>query len=368
MELIEKRRKHFAALRAQEKRNRPPTKESKEKKVEVSEETAKGSIRKMLGRKRAGKEQQQESSKKQRMEEDKESDEAKEVSKDDDGELMKHLVIKKDEDIAIDAIPLATKLPVIVDYKLHKEGMMVHYQLIRVDGSSKRYSLMIRMLQGIDKEDFEAIWKIVKTNERTIQALEDMLRACVIDFGKGWVNHFPLVEFSYNNSYHASIKAVPFEIKQRIQATRDGQNNYADLKRKPMEFQVRDRVMLKVLPWKGVVRFGKRGKVNTRYVGHFKVLKKARVVAYKLELPQELSRVHNSFHVSNLKKCYADKPLAIPLDGLHIDDKLHFVEELVEIMDCEVKRSKQSHIPIIKVRWNSKRGLEFTWEREDQFQ
>ncbi|GJW24270.1 putative ribonuclease H-like domain-containing protein [Tanacetum coccineum] len=131
--------------------------ESKEKKVEGSEETAKGSKKKMLRRKRAGKEQQQESSKKQRMEEDKESDEVEEVSEDDEGELMKHLVIKKDEDIAIDAIPLATKLPVIINYKLHKEGMMVQYQLIRADGSSKIYSSMIRMLQGIDKEDLEAL-------------------------------------------------------------------------------------------------------------------------------------------------------------------------------------------------------------------
>ncbi|GJU82359.1 putative reverse transcriptase domain-containing protein [Tanacetum coccineum] len=143
--------------------------------------------------------------------------------------------------------------------------------------------------------------------------------------------------------------------------------SYADLKRKPMEFQVRDRVMLKVLPWKGVVCFGKRGKLNPRYVGPFKVLEKVRVVAYKLELPQELSRVHNMFHVSNLKKCYADEPLAVPLDGLHIDDKLQFVEEPVKIMDREVKRLKQSRIPIIKVRWNSRRGPEFTWEHEDQF-
>ncbi|GKF00275.1 hypothetical protein Tco_0023625 [Tanacetum coccineum] len=135
-----------------------------------------------------------------------------------------------------------------------------------------------------------------------------------------------------------------------------------------MEFQVGDRVMLKVSPWKGVIRFGKQGKLNPRYVGPFKVLEKVRVVAYKLELPQELSRVHNTFHVSNLKKCYADEPLAVTLDGLHIDDKLHFVEEPVEIMDREVKRMKQSRIPIVKVRWNSRRGPEFTWEREDQFQ
>ncbi|GJW87730.1 putative reverse transcriptase domain-containing protein [Tanacetum coccineum] len=189
-------------------------------------------------------------------------------------------------------------------------------------------------------------------SERTIQTLEDMMRACTIDFGKGWVNHLPLVEFSYNNSYHASIKAAPFEalygrkchspvcwaevgevqltgpeivqettekiiqIKQRIQATRDRQKSYADLKHKPKEFQVEDSVVLKVSSWKGVVHFGKWEKLNPRYVGPFNVLE------YKLELPQELSRVHNAFHVSNLKKCYADEPLAVLLDGIHFDDKL----------------------------------------------
>ncbi|GJW48443.1 putative reverse transcriptase domain-containing protein [Tanacetum coccineum] len=200
------------------------------------------------------------------------------------------------------------------------------------------------------------------------------------------------VEFSYNNSYHASIKAAPFEalygqkcrspvcwaevgqvqltgpelvqetteriiqIKQRIQTARDRQKSYADLKRKPMEFQVGDKVMLKVSPWKGVVRFGKRGKLNPRYVGPFKVLKKVGAVAYKLELPQELSRVHNMFHVSNLKKCYSDDPLVVPLEGLQVDDKLHFVEEPVEIMDREVKQLRQSRVPIVKVRWNSRRS------------
>nr|GFC43822.1 putative reverse transcriptase domain-containing protein [Tanacetum cinerariifolium] len=128
--------------------------------------------------------------------------------------------------------------------------------------------------------------------------------------------------------------------KQRMQAARDRQKSYADLKHKPMEYQVGNKVMLKVSPWKGVVRFGKRGKLNPRYVGPLKVLERVGDVAYKLDLPKELNRVHNTFHVSNLNKCHADEPLAVPLDGLHFDDKLHFVEEPVEIVDREVKRLK----------------------------
>ncbi|GJW74887.1 putative reverse transcriptase domain-containing protein [Tanacetum coccineum] len=192
-------------------------------------------------------------------------------------------------------------------------------------------------------------------SERTIQTLEDMLRACVIDFGKGWVKHLPLAEFSYNNSYHASIKAAPYEalygrkcrspvcwaevgeaqltgpeliqettekivlIKQRMQAAQDRQKSYADRKRKPMEFEVGDRVMLKVSPWKGVVRFGKRGKLNPRYVGPFKVLAKVGKVAYRLELPsKELEqRIHDDAY------------------------KLPVEEEPVEIMEREIKRLKR---------------------------
>ncbi|GJS05793.1 putative reverse transcriptase domain-containing protein [Tanacetum coccineum] len=206
-------------------------------------------------------------------------------------------------------------------------------------------------------------------SERTIQTLEDMLRACVIDFGKGWDRHLPLVEFSYNNSYHTSIKAAPFEalygrkcrspicwaevgdaqltgpeivhettekiiqIKKRIQAARDRQKSYADRRRKPLEFEVGDKFMLKVSPWKGVIRFGKRGKLNPRYIGPFKILAKVGMVAYRLELPEQLSRVHSTFHVSNLKKCFSNEPLAILLDEIQIDNKLDFIEEPVEIMD-----------------------------------
>ncbi|GJZ74720.1 putative reverse transcriptase domain-containing protein [Tanacetum coccineum] len=205
--------------------------------------------------------------------------------------------------------------------------------------------------------------------ERTIQTLEDMLRACAIDFGKAFYGRkcrSPICWAEVGEVQLTSLELVQettekiIQIKQRMQAARDRQKSYAYLKRKPMEFQVGDKVMLKVSPWKGVVRFGKRGKLNLRYVGPFKVLEQVGSVVYKLELPQELSKVHNTFHVSNLKKCHANEPLAVPLDGLHIDDKFHFVEEPVEIMDHEVKRLKQSLIPVVKVRWNSRRGLEFT--------
>nr|GFA80612.1 putative reverse transcriptase domain-containing protein [Tanacetum cinerariifolium] len=145
--------------------------------------------------------------------------------------------------------------------------------------------------------------------------------------------------------HETTIKIV--QIKQRIQAAHDRQKSYA-IRRKPLEFQIGDQVMLKVSPWKGVIYFGKRKKLNPRYIGMFKVLAKMRIVAYRIEIPQQLSRVHST--LSNLKKCLSDEPLAIPLDEIHIDDKLHFVEEPVEIMDREVKRLKQSRIPIIKVR------------------
>ncbi|GKD48229.1 putative reverse transcriptase domain-containing protein [Tanacetum coccineum] len=204
--------------------------------------------------------------------------------------------------------------------------------------------------------------------------------------------HLPLVEFSYNNSYHTSIKAAPFEalygrkcrspvcwaevreaqltgpeiihetkekifkIRDRMQAARDRQKSYADKRRRPLEFEVGDKVMLKVAPWKGVIRFGTHGKLNPHYIGPFQILERIGPVAYRLELPQELSR-----------ECLSDDTLVIPLEEIQLDDKLNFVEEPLEIMDREVKQLKRSRIPIIKVRWNARRGPEYMLEREDQF-
>nr|GEU35735.1 putative reverse transcriptase domain-containing protein [Tanacetum cinerariifolium] len=198
-------------------------------------------------------------------------------------------------------------------------------------------------------------------SERTIQTLEDMLRACVIDFGNGWERHLQLIKFSYNNSYHASIKAAPFEAVYgrkcrspvcwakafRILGWRQGHVEGITLERGCTFWQTREVEPAFYRPFQGNSKGGNR--------------------CLQTRIPQQLSRVHSTFHVSDLKKCLSDEPLAIPLDELHIDNKLCFVEEPVEIMDREIKRLRQSCILIIKVRWNSKRGLEFTWEREDQF-
>ncbi|GKC67207.1 putative reverse transcriptase domain-containing protein [Tanacetum coccineum] len=156
------------------------------------------------------------------------------------------------------------------------------------------------------------------------------------------------------------------QIKDRLKAARDCQKSYADKRRKPLEFSVGDYVLLKVSPWKGVVCFGKKGKLSPTFVGPFEIVEKVGLVAYRLDLPEELSGGHDTFHVSNLKKCLADPTLKVTLDEIRVDAKLNFIEEPVEILEREFKRLKRSRIAIVKVRWNSKRGPEFTWEREDQ--
>nr|GEW49294.1 putative reverse transcriptase domain-containing protein [Tanacetum cinerariifolium] len=176
-------------------------------------------------------------------------------------------------------------------------------------------------------------------SERTIQTLEDMLRACVLNFGKGWDKHLPLVgdrQLTYPKIIHETTEEI-VQIKSRIQAARDRQKSYADVRQKPFKFQVGDKVMLKVSPWKGVIRFGKRGKLNPRYNGPFQISARLGTVPYRLELAKQLSRVHSTFRVLKLKKYMADEPLAIPLDEIQVDDKLNFIKEPVEIMDSEVK-------------------------------
>nr|GFA96686.1 putative reverse transcriptase domain-containing protein [Tanacetum cinerariifolium] len=201
-------------------------------------------------------------------------------------------------------------------------------------------------------------------SERTIQTIKDMLRACVIDFGSRWDKHLPQLT-SPELVRETTEKIV--QIKNSLLTARSRQKSYADIKRRLTKIKVGDKVMLKVSPWRGVICFGKCGKLSPRFIGPFKVIERIRPVSYNLELPDKLRGIHDTFHVSNLKRCFVNDDVVIPLDEVQLEDKLHFVEEPVEIMDREVKRLKQSRIPIVKVRLNSRRGPEFTWEREDFF-
>ncbi|GKD69713.1 putative reverse transcriptase domain-containing protein [Tanacetum coccineum] len=212
-----------------------------------------------------------------------------------------------------------------------------------------------------------------------------MLRACILDFRGSKNVHLLLVEFSYNNSYHSSVRCTPFkalygrkcrslimwaevgegqlighelvqettekisQIKDRLKAARDRQKSYADKRKKPLEFSVSDYVLLKVSPWKGVVRFGKKEKLAPRFVRPFEIVEKVGLVAYRLRLLEELNGVHDTFHVSNLKKCLAYPTQQVPLDEIQVDVKLNFMEEPMEILEREFKKLKQSRIAIVKV-------------------
>ncbi|KAJ9561986.1 hypothetical protein OSB04_007146 [Centaurea solstitialis] len=220
-------------------------------------------------------------------------------------------------------------------------------------------------------------------SERTIQTLEDMLRACVLDFGGSWDTYLPLAEFSYNNSYHSSIGMPPFEmlygrstkvvqrttediqrIRERLRTAQSRQKSYADRRRSDLEFQVGDRVLLKVSPWKGVIRFRKRGKLGPRYIGPFTVLAHVGKVAYRLELPVVLGQIHSTFHVSQLRKCLADETAHIPLDDIQVDENLNYVERPVAVIDQKVKRLRSKEIGLVKVQWQHQKGSEWTREPE----
>ncbi|KAJ9562962.1 hypothetical protein OSB04_008122 [Centaurea solstitialis] len=239
-------------------------------------------------------------------------------------------------------------------------------------------------------------------SERTIRTLEDMLRACVLDFGGSWESHLPLVEFSYNNSFHASIGMPPYEmlygrrcrtpicwgevgqkelgsteivqkttesiqqIRERLKAAQSRQKSYADKRRSDLEFSVGDKVLLKVSPWKGVIRFRKRGKLGPRFIGPFVIVARIGKVAYRLELPPELSQIHDTFHVSQLRKCLADESAFVPLEDIEVDERLNYAEKPVAVLERKTKTLRNKEIGIVKVQWEHRKGSEWTWEPEDE--
>nr|GEU31470.1 reverse transcriptase domain-containing protein [Tanacetum cinerariifolium] len=167
---------------------------------------------------------------------------------------------------------------------------------------------------------------------------------------------------------HGETTEKIIQIKERLKIARSRQKSYVDKRRKPLEFKVGDRVLLKVSPWKGVIRFGKKGNLAPRYVGPFEIVECVGPVAYRLKLPHELSCIHDTFHVSNLKKCLAKLDVQVTLEEIEIDENLCFVEEPIEIVERDVKKLKRRRIPLVNVRWNTRQGAEYTWKREDQFQ
>ncbi|GKC91088.1 putative reverse transcriptase domain-containing protein [Tanacetum coccineum] len=298
---------------------------------------------------------------------------------------------------------------------MREDNKMVRLARLYLNEIVARHGVMISIVSDRDSHFTSRFWQSMRKalgtcldmstayhpqtdgqSERTIQTLEDILRACVLDFEGSWDVHLPLVEFLYNNSYHSSVRCAPFEalygrkcrslimwaevgegqliglelvqettekisqIKDRLKAARERQKSYADKRMKPLEFSVGDYVLLKVSPWKGVIRFGKKQKLAPRFVRPFEIIEKVGPVAYRLDLPEELDGIHDTFHLSNLTKCLPDPTLQVPLDEIQVDSMLNFVEDLVEILEKEFKKLKRNRISIIKVRWNLKRGPEFT--------
>lgn len=238
-------------------------------------------------------------------------------------------------------------------------------------------------------------------SERTIQILEDMLRACVLDFGGSWDKHLPLIEFAYNNSYQASIQMAPFEalygrrcrspigwfelceakllgpdlvheslekvkvIRERLLAAQSRQKAYVDRRRQELEFMVGDQVVLRVSPMKGVMRFGRKGKLSPRYVGPFEIVQRVGAVAYRLALPPEFGFIHPVFHVSMPRKYLPDPSHVLQHQSVQLDKDLSYEEEHVVIIDRQVKKLRNKEIASVKVVWRNHAYEEATWELEN---
>ncbi|MCO6517008.1 MAG: hypothetical protein J6586_11060, partial [Snodgrassella sp.] len=239
-------------------------------------------------------------------------------------------------------------------------------------------------------------------SERTIQILEDMMRACALDFGGSWSKYLPLMEFAYNNSYQATIGVAPYEmlygrkcrspihwdetgersylgpelvqktneaiqkIRARMLTSQSRQTSYANLKRRGVEFQVGDLVFLRVSPLKGVKRFGVRGKLSPRFIGPFEILERVGEVAYRLALPPALASVHNVFHVSMLRKYVSDPTHILSYEHLELDEDLSYEEKPVQILDQKDKVLRTKTISLVKVLWRNSKSEEATWELESE--
>ena len=280
-------------------------------------------------------------------------------------------------------------LPIRNSYSLDKLAQLYIREIIRLHSTRLHFSTAFHpQMDG--------------QSERTIQTLEDMLRACVMEFRGSWDTHLPLMEFAYNNSYQASIGMAPYEalygrkcqtlvcwdevgerklvgpeivqgtcdkikvIRDRLKIAQDRQKSYANNRRRDLEFEVGDMVFLRISPWKGVLRFGKRGKLSPRYIGPYRIVERIGEVAYRLELPSDLDRIHDVFHVSMLRKYIPDPSHVLTEQPVEIQENLTYEEEPVQILDRREQVLRNKTIPLVKVLWRSHTVEEAIWEHEEQ--
>ena len=304
-------------------------------------------------------------------------------------------------------------IPVRTDFSLDKLAELYVSQIVRLHG------VPISIVSDRDPRFTSRFWKKLQEalgtklhfstafhpqtdgqSERIIQILEDMLRCCILEFSSSWERYLPLIEFAYNNSFQSSIKMAPYEalygrkcrtplfwtelgeskifgvdlikdaeqkvkvIRESLKAATDRQKSYADLKRKDIEYQVGDKVFLKVSPWKKVLRFGRKGKLSPRFIGPYEISERVGPVAYRLILPPELEKIHDVFHVSMLRRYRSDPSHVINPSEVEIQSDLSYEEEPIRILAREVKELRNKRVPLVKVLW-LKHGIEeATWETE----
>ncbi|GJT99998.1 hypothetical protein Tco_1110337 [Tanacetum coccineum] len=255
--------------------------------------------------------------------------------------------------------------------RVHSERTQGVVKTLMNTKSKEEHEVHLKLvLESLRKEKLYAMFS--KYNSKEWNSGDDQLRLRWIIYLMVLADAAESLRDAIRFDYQLSIQCAPFEAlcgrKCRLPVlwAEIRESSLSGLERKPLEFKVVDRVLLKVTPWKGVVCFGKKGKLAPRYVGPFEILERIGLVAYRLRLPEELNSVHDTFHESNLKKCLADATLHVPLNEIKVDNTLFFVEEPVEIMDQEIKKLKRKNIALVKVRWNLKHGPEFTWEYEEQ--
>ena len=242
--------------------------------------------------------------------------------------------------------------------------------------------------------------RIMLRSERVIQVLEDMFRGCVLDFPGSWYRYIPLMEFSYNNSYQFSIGMAPYEalygrrcrtpmcwteldehniigpdlvkdmeekvriIQQRLKAVSDRQKSYANLKRKDIEYEVGDKVFLKVSSWRKILRFGQKGKLSPRFIGPYEILERIGPVANCLALPPELTKLHNVFLVSMFRRYRSDESHILPVQEIQVQEDLSYDEESKAILAREVKQLRNKQVLLVKVLLQHHGREEATWESE----